>query len=607
MTARGSHAMPFGATVEADGVRFRLWAPAAGSVHLLLDGASARVLPMRARVLPMRAMEEGWFETKVEAEVGTRYRFRIDQRLDAPDPASRHQPQDVLGPSAVVDPGAYVWRHDDWTGRAWGEAVFYELHIGAFTPEGSFKGARRRLPYLAELGVTALQIMPISDFSGARNWGYDGVLPFAPDSAYGTPDSLKRLVDDAHGFGLMVFLDVVYNHFGPEGNFLGAYAPSFFTNRFQTPWGQAIDFSQRQVRDFFIHNALYWLEEYRFDGLRLDAVHAIEDESATHFLDELADAVHQHFAGRRRVHLVLEDDENEAHLLSASAGAGYRAQWNDDFHHACHVLATGEAQSYYSDHAADPVGRLIRCLSEGFAYQGEPSAHRGGRGRGEASRHLPSTAFVNFLQNHDQIGNRAFGERLAALAAPEALKALTAILLLAPSPPMLFMGQEWGARQPFLYFCDFRDDLAAAVREGRRREFQAFPAFRDEAARSQIPDPNAATTFAAACLDWSAPEKEPHAQWLRLHSELLRIRHREIAPRLAKLTTNTASAERLGDAQFQIVWRLDGDSLCLRANLADAPAQLPALPARARILYAQDEAAQRRGEAAPWSVVWSLG
>ena len=545
----------------------------------------------------MRALDEGWFETKVEAKPGTRYRFRIDGRLDAPDPASRHQPEDALGPSAVVDPGAYVWRHDDWSGRAWGDAAFYELHVGAFTPEGSFDGARRRLAYLAELGVTAIELMPISDFSGARNWGYDGVLPFAPDSAYGTPEALKRLVDDAHGYGLMVFLDVVYNHFGPEGNFLGAYAPSFFTDRFETPWGQAIDFSQRPVRDFFIHNALYWLEEYRFDGLRLDAVHAIEDESAPHFLDELADAVHRHFDGRRRVHLVLENDENEAHVLGAG---GYRAQWNDDFHHACHVLATGEAQSYYSDYAADPIAHLIRCLSEGFAYQGEASAHRGARRRGEASNHLPPTAFVNFLQNHDQIGNRAFGERLSALAAPEALKALTAILLLAPSPPLLFMGQEWNAREPFLYFCDFHDELAAAVREGRRREFRAFPAFRDEAARARIPDPNAATTFAASRLDWSALEKAPHAQWLSIHRELLRIRHREIAPRLAKLTTNTADAERLGEAQFQICWRLDGANLRLRANLDDAPAQLPTPPARERLLYAQNEAA-------PWSVVWSLG
>jgi len=590
MTTRCSHAMPFGAAVEADGVRFRLWAPAARSVKLI-------VYDEPARAVPMRASQGGWFETKTEAKAGTRYRFRIDDRFDAPDPASRHQPEDVLGPSAVVDPEAYAWRHDDWPGRPWGDAVFYELHVGTFTPEGSFDGARRRLAHLAELGVTAIELMPISDFSGARNWGYDGVLPFAPDSAYGTPDALKRLIDDAHGYGLMVFLDVVYNHFGPEGNFLGAYAPPFFTDRFKTPWGEAIDFSQRPVRDFFLHNALYWLEEYRFDGLRLDAVHAIEDESAPHFLDELAQAVHRRFDGKRQVHLVLENDENEAHLLSAG---GCRAQWNDDFHHACHVLATGEAQSYYSDYAADPVGHLIRCLCEGFAYQGEASAHRGGRLRGETSKHLPPTAFVNFLQNHDQIGNRAFGERLGALASPQALKALTAILLLAPSPPLLFMGQEWGAREPFLYFCDFHDELAAAVREGRRREFRAFPAFRDEAARARIPDPNAATTFAAARIDWSALEKEPHAQWLSFHRELLRLRHREIAPRLAKLTTNTADAERLGATQFQICWRLDGARLRLRANLADAPAPLPPLPERERVLYAQNEAA-------PWSVVWSLG
>ena len=598
------HAMPFGATVEAGGVRFRFWAPGARSAGLLLYDERVRLVPMQAR-------RDGWFETMIDdARAGTLYRFRVNDQLDAPDPASRHQPADAFGPSAVVDPSAYVWEHNDWSGRPWRDAVFYEMHIGAFTPEGSFDGALRRLAHLAELGVTAIELMPISDFPGARNWGYDGVLPFAPDSAYGAPESLKRLVDAAHGYGLMMFLDIVYNHFGPEGNFLGAYAPQFFTDRLHTPWGQAIDFSQRTVRDFFVHNALYWLEEYRFDGLRLDAVHAIEDESAPHFLEELAEAVHRHFDGRRHVHLVLENDENEAHYMSPRNAHGYRAQWNDDFHHACHVLATDEARSYYSDYAADPVGQLIRCLSEGFAYQGEASTHRGGRRRGETSRDLPPTAFVNFLQNHDQIGNRALGERLSVLTQPHVLKALVTIMLLAPSPPLLFMGEEWGAREPFPYFCDFHEELAADVREGRDREFRSFPAFRGEAARARVPDPNALTTFASAHLDWDALKNEFHSEWLGFYRELLRIRHREVTPRLAAFTKNTAHAERLGKGQFHVAWRLNGANLYLRANLTDACWGVAPVPTHERILYAQGDGAQaalRRGEAPPWSVAWSLG
>jgi maltooligosyltrehalose trehalohydrolase len=600
MSAPSNHAMPFGVARVAKGARFRVWAPSARAADL-------QILGKEMRALPMTPMGDGWFETIVtDAPAGARYRYCIDGKMEVPDPAARFQPDDVLGPSVVVDADAYVWTNKDWRGRPWNEAVFYELHVGTFTKEGTFEGVRERLSHIANLGVTAIELMPISDFAGSRNWGYDGALPFAPDSAYGDPQSLKKLIDAAHGHGLMVFLDVVYNHFGPEGNFLERYAKEFFSERVHTPWGKAIDFSRRPVRDFFIHNALYWLEEYRFDGLRLDAAHFILDDSSPNILEELAQTVHRHFDGRRLVHLVLENEDNQARYLRAP---GYRAQWNDDFHHACHVLATGEEQGYYEDYKTDPVGRLIRCLSEGFAYQGEASAHRGGRRRGERSGALAPTAFVNFLQNHDQIGNRAMGERLCALTPPHVLKALAAILLLAPSPPLLFMGEEWGARQPFLFFCDFHDELATAVREGRRKEFSSFPMFRDETSRARIPDPNAEATFAASRLDWSALGESTHREWLDFHRQLLQIRRREIAPRLANLSGNTARSERLGPAQFRIDWRLDGAQLHLDANLSDREGEGRPIPPEGRLLFAQGEGAQeafRRGAARPWSVAWSL-
>ena len=528
-----------------------------------------------------------------------------------PDPASRYQPDDAHGPSAVVDPGDYRWRHD-WDGRPWHGTVLYELHVGTFSPEGTFAGVEARLDHLAALGATAVELMPLADFPGTRNWGYDGVLPFAPDSAYGAPDDLKRLVDAAHGRGLAMFLDVVYNHFGPDGNYLNLYAPQFFTERFHTPWGAAIDFARREVRDFFIANALYWLDEYRFDGLRFDAVHAIRDESVPDILEELADTVRARLPGRH-VHLVLENDANAAHYLHRAADGTarrYDAQWNDDIHHAMHVLATGEAAGYYADYADDPAAHLVRCLAEGFAYQGEASVYRGGRRRGEKSTTLPPGAFVAFLQNHDQIGNRAFGERIAALAGPRAIEALAAVYLLAPAPPMIFMGEEWAAPEPFPFFCDFHDALAIAVREGRRREFEHFPAFRDPEARARIPDPNAEATFLSAVLDWSACEADPHAARLALYRELLAIRRREIVPRAADIAGSAGRFTRIGTAGIAVAWKLaDGKRLLVRANLgAAAESGIPVI-ADATPIYATDyetSASIATGTLPPWSVVWSV-
>ena len=600
------HRMPFGAEYLTDtSVRFRLWAPAQPEVALVLQDAQHQ------QVLPMTRMHDGWFElSTASARAGSRYRFQLGTGELVPDPGSRFQPEDVHGPSEVIDPRAYDWKDADWRGRPWEEAVLYELHVGAFTPEGTFRAAIEKLDHLASLGVTAIEIMPVADFPGRRNWGYDGVLPFAPDSSYGHPQDLKALVDAAHARGLMMLLDVVYNHFGPEGNYLHCYAPQFFTERHKTPWGAAINYDgddSRAVRDFFIHNALYWLEEYHFDGLRLDAVHAIADDSQPDILRELAQTVAAGPGQERHVHLVLENDHNEARYLERDGArhpTAYVAQWNDDIHHALHVIVTGETDGYYEDYADAPLWHLGRALTEGFSYQGEPSRHRQGTPRGEPSAHLPPMAFVNFLQTHDQVGNRALGERLAQLAKPQALRAATAILLLAPQPPLLFMGEEWGSRTPFPFFCDFGPDLAAAVTEGRRREFARFPAFRDPATRARIPDPNDPATFAAAVLDWRELERADHRDWLELHRDLLALRRREIAPRLGNLAGGQGHFRALGGHALRAHWRFGDDSrLALLANLDDAPLAMAERPV-GELLYATDPL---EGEAVPpWGVFWFL-
>jgi malto-oligosyltrehalose trehalohydrolase len=543
----------FGARLTPDGVRFVLWAPAARAVDLVLEEES----------FPMRSVGDGWFErTEPTAGAGTLYQYQIDGELLVPDPASRFQPRDVDGPSQVIDP-RFEW-DAGWKGRPWEEAVIYELHVGTFTPEGTYAGIEKKLGHLKSVGVTAIELMPLADFSGKRNWGYDGVLPYAPDSAYGRPEELKQLVQAAHRAGLMVFLDVVYNHFGPKGNYLQRYAPQFFTERHQTPWGAAIDFSNPWVRQFFVQNAVYWLNEYRFDGLRFDAVHAIVDHSPTHILEEIRNAV------PKEKHLVLENDANQARYLKT-----YAAQWNDDSHHAFHVLATGESQSYYKAYVDAPARHLARCLAEGFAYQGEVSPFSGER-RGERSADLPPTAFVDFLQNHDQIGNRAFGERIISLTTERRLKALTAILLLAPSIPLLFMGEEWGCREPFQFFCDFPGKLGEAVRQGRRRE---FPDIRD------MPDPTAEETFRRCMLRWEDADEG----WLGFYRNLLAIRKKEITPRKC----GPGRYRMFGDRAFEVTW----GGLRLVANCGDDVPEAIELP-EAKPFFSIGEAG------AAWSAAW---
>jgi malto-oligosyltrehalose trehalohydrolase len=576
-----AHRMPFGAELlDAGRARFRLWAPSAAGVELVLAGRGKPVY------LPMRALGGGWHETAAPAGPGTRYRYRIDGALEVPDPASRCNPEDVHGPSMVVDPLAFEWNDGAWLGRPWEEAVLYELHVGAFTPEGTFAAAIGRLDHLAALGITGVELMPVADFPGARNWGYDGVLPFAPDSAYGPPEDLKRLVAAAHERGLMALLDVVYNHFGPEGNYLPAYAAPFFSEGRGTPWGAALDFDgarARVVRDYVVHNALYWLEEYRFDGLRLDAVHAIFDDSSPHIVTELAQRVRAGPGRSRHVHLVLENDGNESRRLDGTGRSPARcnAQWNDDLHHAFHVLLTGETGGCYADYAREPERHLGRALAEGCAYQGERSGYRGGAARGEPSADLPPAAFVSFLQNHDQVGNRARGERLATLAAERPLRAAVAAWLLAPAPPLLFMGEEFGAVTPFLFFCDFGPDLAAAVAEGRRREFARFAGFAGGGAEVPVPDPNVPDTFARSKLDWTCAAAPEHARWLDFYRGLLRLRRERIVPLLAGAGGRAGRYAVRGPGAVAVEWSLArGARLEIRLNLSDREhvAAVPSAP-----------------------------
>ena len=547
----------FGHLLTEAGVKFRCWAPAAKRVDLVFDHR-----------IEMMRKDGGWYETHVaDMAAGARYKFRIDDDIDVPDPASAFQPDDVFGPGEVVDHSAYIWRAGDWRGRPWHEAVILEAHVGTFTPEGTFRAAIDRLDQLSDSGITALELMPLADFAGQRNWGYDGVLWYAPDSSYGRPEDLKALVDAAHERGLMVFLDVVYNHFGPEGNYLGRYAPQFFTEA-QTPWGSAINFHRPEVRAFAIENAISWLRDYRFDGLRLDAIHAIVEPGKAAMLHELSAAAGELAeATGRHIHLMLENDDNTAALLDPAKPmprGKYRAQWNDDYHHAWHVLLTGEEHGYYRDYRQAPLQNIARALGSGFVYQGEASEHRSGQPRGEPSGALSPLAFINFLQNHDQIGNRALGDRLAANAAPEALEAALAITLLAPFVPMLFMGEEWGSTRPFPFFCDFKGDLAEAVRSGRKKEFaDAYARYGDE-----IPDPIEEATLRMARIDWPAAMTEPGRRRLNLVRELLAVRRREIVPRLAGAKFGTAQATAGG--LLTANWPMGNDTILnLTANLAD--------------------------------------
>ena len=594
---RRRYHMPFGAELTAGGeVRFQLWAPAAQRVELVLCDAQGAAV----HSTDMEPLGEGWYSHLTSAAgAGSLYRYRIDGNHEVADPASRCNPRGVHGPSEVIDPAAYAWNDGSWRAPPWHEAIVYELHVGTFNAPGTYQAVAARLGHLNRLGVTAIELMPVAAFPGERDWGYDGVLPYAPQISYGRPEELKALIAAAHRHGLAVLLDVVYNHFGPEGNYLHLYAPQFFDTHRPTPWGPAINFDgagSRMVRDFFIHNALYWLEEYHIDGLRLDAVHAIQDDSDPHIVTELVRAARSGPGRRRTIYLTLENLHNSAALLGPEGAPDTcDAQWNDDVHHCLHVLLTGEGEAYYSDYRDSPRALLCRALAEGFAYQGERSRFAA-CARGERSAHLPVSAFINFLQNHDQVGNRARGERLGELVHdPAALRAATAVVLLAPQPPLLFMGEEWASPQPFPWFCDFEPALLERVRAQRAAEIPGAP------------DPGALTTWAAARLDWSLLRESAHARVLTHYRRLLTIRRRDIVPLLPYLRAGNCVAGAGGGA-FAVEWSGHGQTLRLIANLDVAPAPLPARAA-GRVIFATHpgvRAALARNELAPWSVLWLL-
>ncbi|RTL62211.1 MAG: malto-oligosyltrehalose trehalohydrolase [Hyphomicrobiales bacterium] len=578
---------------------FRLWAPAQDRVALLAEATQT--------ALDMTPAGDGWFEIDTDAvKPGERYRFRLGDGTCVPDPASRGQSDDVHGPSLLLDPSAHTWRASGWKGRAWEETIVYELHVGTFTPEGTFDGAISKLDHLRDLGITAIEIMPVAQFAGNRGWGYDGVLLYCPHRAYGGGEGLKRLVDAAHQRGLMVILDVVYNHFGPDGNYLHLYAPEFFHPERKTPWGAAIAYEKRPVRDFFVENALYWLGEFHLDGLRLDAINQIEDQAEVPLLEELAQRVRKSFPDCS-IHLMTEDDRNIVRLHERDAKGHvplYTAEWNDDVHHAAHVIATGETEGYYEDYK-DPVPKLARALAEGFVYQGEASPFWDGGRRGESSIEQPPAAFVDFLQNHDQIGNRAFGERLSVLAPQDLVRALTAVLLLSPHIPLLFMGEEWDERRPFCFFTDFHGELAEAVREGRRSEFKKWPAFADPARRAQIPDPNAPETFQACVLDWAKLADPAHAQRLAEVRQLLEARKAHVVPRIASMGGRCGRYSLSGPATLEVGWTCHDGELVMQANLGSAAVRLPAHAGNARMLFGTPSLLQP-GELPPFGVVLSL-
>ena len=554
----------FGTQVMPHGVRFRLWAP-------LSEAVSLKIYDLEL-VIPMIAQARGWYEVEVEeARPGMRYRFVLENGQEVPDPASRYQPEDIDGPSEIIDPRAYAWQDGGWRGRPWEEAIIYEVHIGTFTPAGTFRAAIEKLDALVDLGITAIEIMPIGDFAGRWNWGYDGAHLFSPDHTYGRPEDLKALVDAAHARGLSVFLDVVYNHFGPKGNYLQVYAP-LMNAEHQTPWGPAVNFDAEGssvIRDYVFANARYWLNEYRFDGLRFDAVHEIRDYGPRHMLQDLAETIRASTDGRH-IHLIAGNSDNQAGWLKRREDGApwlYDAQWSDDIHHSLHNAITGESFWYYADfnNRIDLVGR---ALAEGLGWQGERMEHEG-REKGEPSAFLPPTAFVAYAQNHDQTGNRPFGERISHLVPPACARLWAAIYLLSPQIPMLFMGEEWGAKQPFTFFSDVGKDLADAIRKGREEEMATFPR-REE--QGVPPDPMAEATFKACKLDWKDRKQDEHARFLSLYRRLIALRKKEIIPRLAGMQGNNGRFELLTERALRVTWTMgDETELSLVANLSAEP------------------------------------
>jgi maltooligosyltrehalose trehalohydrolase len=559
-----------GAWLSGDGARFRLWAPTREAVELILEGPGT--------VHRLDKQEDGTFAGLLPGvRAGDRYRYRVDGRGPFPDPASRFQPEGVHGPSEVVDGQTFRWTDSGWTGIALEDLVLYELHVGTFTPAGTYAGVVDRLPYLRDLGVTAIELLPLGDFPGERNWGYDGVAPFAPARGYGRPDDLRRLVDEAHRHRLAVLLDVVYNHFGPDGAYVGQFSPHYFSARKPTPWGAALNLDgdhARGVREFLIENALHWVHEYHLDGLRLDATHALRDEGARHVLVEMQSRLRAS-ARERRLLLIAEDNRNRPRLVRPEAEGGYGldAQWSDDFHHQLRRILAGDHEGYYADYRGS-VADLAKTVRDGWLYRGEYSVYRK-QDWGEDPAGLSPRRFVFYLQNHDQVGNRAHGERLHHEIDSAAWRAASVLLLTAPEVPLLFMGQEWSAPSPFLFFTDHHERLGARIGEGRRKEFSDFAAFAEPAVRERIPHPQDPETFRRSRLDWPRLEQPPHAATRRLYGALLRLRRGE--PLLRAATWEGFDARALGEEGLVLERRGDGGRVVVLVRLkGDGPLAAPA-------------------------------
>lgn len=519
MTGSPDWRLSIGATPDAHGTRFRVWAADARQVELvLLDGD--RILSTHA----LASDTTGYFSGFLPGvRAGTQYLYRVDGGEPRPDPASRFQPAGVHGPSCIVDPQAFEWSDGGWRGLPLSDLLIYEVHVGAATTEGTFDALITRLDDLRELGITAIQLMPIGDFPGSRNWGYDGVCLFAPARCYGGPDGLKRLVDAAHARGLAVLLDVVYNHFGPDGNYLRQFSGAYFTGRHTTPWGEALNFDgpgSGPVRAFFVANACYWMHEYHIDGLRLDATHAMIDDNQPHILAEIQSGVRATLRGDRHFVLIAEDERNLPRLVRPVSEEGYGLDgvWADDFHHQLRVALAGDRDGYYADYSG-AAAEIAETLQRGWFYVGQQSVALG-HPRGAPPDDLPYSAFVHCIQNHDQVGNRAFGDRLHQTAGLAAYRAASALLLLDPATPLLFMGQECAASTPFQYFTDHHPELGRLVTQGRRAEFAAFAAF----AGAAIPDPQDEATFLGSKLRWEERDLPRHAGVLRLYGDLLALR-----------------------------------------------------------------------------------
>jgi len=569
--------LPVGAEcLPEKGVHFRVWAPERRRVALVFTGADGR-----ETAGPELETEQGGYFSGVapRARVGTLYRFRLDGEGPFPDPASRFQPEGPHGPSQVVDPAAYAWGDDGWRGARREGAVLYELHAGTFTREGTWSAAAGRLSDLADLGVTTVEVMPVADFPGRFGWGYDGVNLFAPTRLYGGPDDFRAFVDRAHGLGLAVILDVVYNHLGPDGNYLAKFSSGYFSSA-ETEWGPAINFDgegSEHVREYFTANAAYWIAEYHLDGLRLDATQSIKDDSPVHILFEAARAARA-AAGRRPIVLYAENEPQQARLArpAAAGGLGLDALWNDDFHHAARVAMTGRREAYFSGYTGSPQ-EFVSCLTRGYLYQGQ-YYHWQNQRRGTSTADLPGAAFVHYLENHDQVANSFNGVRLHRLACPARRRALTALLLLGPQAPLLFQGQEFDSSAPFLYFADHAGKLGEAVRDGRKAFLSQFPSMASPDSQALLADPSAAATFERCKLDHE--ERTRNAGAVAMHRDLLRLRSEARGSLWGAVLT---------DAAFALRWHGPrGDARMLVVNLGstvDLPGAEPLLAAPGRGLW----------------------